>query len=107
MEEAARARSARVFEAKAVQTLQCSFCSTELCCRGMRALLLADTATELFSTDVAPVPCSLVGDEYVWRAGGRERHQDSHTIAVSEDKRRAWAAGDGFRQNTAVLGIAA
>ena len=58
-------RLARVFDNKVVQELSCAFCEAQLCRRGMRALLLADTATELFSTDVRPAPCSLVGDECV------------------------------------------
>lgn len=39
------------FRSKAVCLLKCGFCSSEICRRGMRAILLADTSVELYSTD--------------------------------------------------------
>ena len=39
------------FRSKAVCLLECGFCSSEICRRGMRAILLADTSVELYSTD--------------------------------------------------------
>jgi hypothetical protein len=58
-------RLARLFGEKMVVRLSCRFCATTLCSRGMKALLLADTKTELFSTDIPPLHAtSLVGDDY-------------------------------------------
>ncbi|XP_077983257.1 protein FAM72B-like [Glandiceps talaboti] len=39
------------FKAKTVLELQCKFCENTVCSRGMKAILLADTSVELFSTD--------------------------------------------------------
>ena len=44
----------QLFGEKAVNELSCKYCCADLSRRGMRALLLADTAVELFSTDGAP-----------------------------------------------------
>ncbi|KAL5014668.1 hypothetical protein ScPMuIL_008938 [Solemya velum] len=40
------------FRKKPVYCLDCCFCGSTVCRRGMKAILLADTKTELFSTDV-------------------------------------------------------
>lgn len=42
------------FQAKTVVKLECKYCERCVCARGMRALLLADTKVELFSTDLPP-----------------------------------------------------
>lgn len=39
------------FMSKEVCMLNCKFCETTICQRGMKAILLADTRIELFSTD--------------------------------------------------------
>ncbi|XP_071784099.1 protein FAM72A-like [Asterias amurensis] len=39
------------FRKKNVIKLQCRFCDSYVCRRGMKAVLLADTAVELYSTD--------------------------------------------------------
>jgi hypothetical protein len=44
----------QLFGEKPVAELSCKFCTRGLSRRGMRALLLADTAVELYSTDGAP-----------------------------------------------------
>lgn len=41
---------------KIVYMLECSACRTTLCVRAMRAILLADTKVELYSTDIPPPP---------------------------------------------------
>lgn len=43
-----------LFGEKAVNELSCKYCCSDLSRRGMRALLLADHAVELFSTDGEP-----------------------------------------------------
>ena len=43
------------FQKKRVLELLCRFCGNIVCNRGMKAILLADTAVELFSTDIPPV----------------------------------------------------
>ena len=43
------------FQKKKVLELLCRFCGNIVCNRGMKAILLADTAVELFSTDIPPV----------------------------------------------------
>ncbi|XP_064606363.1 protein FAM72A-like isoform X2 [Liolophura sinensis] len=49
------------FRKKSVYRLECGFCVANLCSRGMRAVLLADTATEMYSTD-DPIKCgNIVG----------------------------------------------
>jgi len=53
------------FQKKRVLELLCRFCSNIVCDRGMKAILLADTAVELYSTDVPPVDCvDLVNESY-------------------------------------------
>ena len=42
------------FQGKYVVQLDCRFCGSCLCDRGMKAILLADTNVELFSTDSPP-----------------------------------------------------
>lgn len=42
------------FQSKAVVKLECAYCERLLCMRGMKALLLADTNVELYSTDLPP-----------------------------------------------------
>lgn len=39
------------FRSKAVCELGCNFCQRDICSRGMKAILLADTSVELYSTD--------------------------------------------------------
>lgn len=39
------------FRSKTVCQLGCNFCRTSICKRGMKAILLADTSVELYSTD--------------------------------------------------------
>ena len=43
------------FRAKSVCDLSCKYCCLKICKRGMKAILLADTRVELFSTDYAPI----------------------------------------------------
>lgn len=54
----------QLFGEKAVNELSCKYCCADLSRRGMRALLLADTAVELFSTDGAPQGCALIGNSF-------------------------------------------
>lgn len=42
------------FKNKCVSQVNCIFCESLLCTRGMKAVLLADTEVELFSTDIPP-----------------------------------------------------
>ncbi|NXT67374.1 FA72A protein, partial [Chaetops frenatus] len=42
------------FEDRCVSVLCCRFCRQVLSSRGMRAVLLADTDTDLYSTDIPP-----------------------------------------------------
>lgn len=42
------------FKNKCVTQVNCIFCDSLLCKRGMKAVLLADTEVELFSTDIPP-----------------------------------------------------
>eukprot|EP00128_Syssomonas_multiformis_P011287 Colp12_sorted_trinity150504_noHs@10206 len=42
------------FSQKAVVKLNCRYCENVICWRGMRAILLADTKVELYSTDLPP-----------------------------------------------------
>ncbi|KAG7238310.1 hypothetical protein INR49_031021, partial [Caranx melampygus] len=44
----------RQFQNKCVTQVNCIFCDSLLCTRGMKAVLLADTEVELFSTDIPP-----------------------------------------------------
>lgn len=52
------------FMSKTVCELSCKHCTTTICRRGMKAILLADTAVELFSTDNPPMGAQLVNDDY-------------------------------------------
>jgi hypothetical protein len=53
------------FRKKSVCILDCKFCKTDICQRGMKAILLADTRVELFSTDyIVPGRVQLVGNDY-------------------------------------------
>ena len=55
MPRAANAPQARPqFRSKVVCVLDCKHCGTEVCKRGMKAILLADINVELFSTDSPP-----------------------------------------------------
>ncbi|KAF5899470.1 protein FAM72A-like, partial [Clarias magur] len=42
------------FKNKCVAQVNCIYCDSLLCTRGMKAVLLADTEIELFSTDMPP-----------------------------------------------------
>ncbi|KAI8913476.1 FAM72 protein-domain-containing protein [Gorgonomyces haynaldii] len=56
------------FRSKAVCQLNCKFCNIAICHRGMKAILLADTRVELFSTDhVVDGRVQLVGSDYMTR----------------------------------------
>lgn len=48
---------------KIVYELHCCYCQTHICGRAMRAILLADTKVELFSTDVPPSRLRLLDDD--------------------------------------------
>ncbi|RIB25510.1 FAM72 protein [Gigaspora rosea] len=50
---------------KAVCKLNCTYCDSRVCVRGMKAMLLADTRVELYSTDVPPLSVQLVGEDYL------------------------------------------
>jgi hypothetical protein len=52
------------FRSKAVCNLFCSHCASNLCQRGMRAILLGNTSVELFSTDRSPFGVALVDKDY-------------------------------------------
>lgn len=49
------------FQTKTVIKLECKYCERRICARGMRALLLADTKVELYSTDLPP-------EKWVWNS---------------------------------------
>ncbi|KAG4093094.1 hypothetical protein H8356DRAFT_949663 [Neocallimastix lanati (nom. inval.)] len=55
------------FKSKSVCQLNCRYCQGVLCRRGMKAILLADTRVELYSTDAAPIGVQLVANDYVTR----------------------------------------
>ncbi|KAH6577084.1 hypothetical protein BASA50_000047 [Batrachochytrium salamandrivorans] len=55
------------FRSKIVYVLSCGHCSGQVCQRGMKAILLADTNIELFSTDSTPYGIQLVNDDYQTR----------------------------------------
>eukprot|EP00127_Corallochytrium_limacisporum_P004505 Clim_evm5s166 gene=Clim_evmTU5s166 len=58
--------ASREFSQKVVARLYCRYCDHVVCCRGMRAVLLADTHVELYSTDLPPVQTvSLVDSDYM------------------------------------------
>ena len=61
-----RERSNSHLRNKIVFALSCRFCQSGLCKRAMRAILLADTKVELYSTDIPP---------------------DSHALATGEEDR--------------------
>lgn len=48
---------------KIVYELHCRFCQDHICGRAMRAILLADTKVELYSTDVPPSRLRLLDDD--------------------------------------------
>ncbi|KAG0067218.1 Protein fam72a [Linnemannia elongata] len=52
------------FRAKAVCRLTCKSCLSDVCMRGMKAILLADSRIELYSTDRPPKGVQLVYDDY-------------------------------------------
>jgi len=52
------------FRSKAVCKLYCKHCSSLMCRRGMRAILLGNTKIELFSTDCPPSGVQLVYQDY-------------------------------------------
>ncbi|ORX89805.1 hypothetical protein K493DRAFT_288849 [Basidiobolus meristosporus CBS 931.73] len=52
------------FRRKTVCILSCNACRTTVCQRGMKAILLADTRVELYSTDSTPFGVEHVGLEY-------------------------------------------
>ncbi|XP_046840785.1 protein FAM72A-like [Xenia sp. Carnegie-2017] len=53
------------FHDKTVIYLHCINCDTCLCARGMKAILLADTKVELYSTDLPPEQSiQLIGSDY-------------------------------------------
>lgn len=59
------APSANPFRYKIVCRLNCRFCDRLLCVRAMKAILLADTKVELFSTDAPPSSdVALINDDY-------------------------------------------
>lgn len=55
------------FKSKSVCQLTCRYCQGILCRRGMKAILLADTRVELYSTDTVPIGVQLVANDYVTR----------------------------------------
>ncbi|KAJ3084269.1 Protein fam72a [Rhizoclosmatium hyalinum] len=57
----------RQFRGKVVCNLSCGDCGVLVCKRGMKAILLADTTVELFSTDSPPIGVQMVNDDYETR----------------------------------------
>ncbi|KAI8847175.1 protein FAM72 [Chytridium lagenaria] len=55
------------FRSKTVCLLSCVHCDQIACNRGMKAILLADTKIELFSTDIPPQGVQLVHEDYQTR----------------------------------------
>lgn len=56
------------FRSKIVCKLDCKFCLQPICNRGMKAILLADTRVELYSTDSVPARrVQLVAEDYLTR----------------------------------------
>ncbi|KXN70305.1 hypothetical protein CONCODRAFT_31859, partial [Conidiobolus coronatus NRRL 28638] len=53
------------FRSKSVCQLICQCCTNTVCNRGMKAMLLADTRVELYSTDLPPTNVQLVDEDYV------------------------------------------
>lgn len=52
------------FRSKVVCKIHCSHCYTEICKRGMKAILLGNTKVELYSTDTPPSGVQLVYQDY-------------------------------------------
>ena len=52
------------FRSKIVVKIHCNHCETEICRRGMKAILLGNTKVELYSTDTPPTGVSLVYADY-------------------------------------------
>ncbi|KAI8621769.1 protein FAM72 [Chytriomyces sp. MP71] len=56
------------FRSKTVCQLSCKYCVQPICTRGMKAILLADTRVELYSTDTVPAGrVQLVAEDYLTR----------------------------------------
>ncbi|KAJ1501537.1 Protein fam72b [Coelomomyces lativittatus] len=53
------------FRSKPVCKLICRYCSAPVCHRGMKAILLADSGVELFSTDSPPPTVGFIKEDYV------------------------------------------
>eukprot|EP00040_Diaphanoeca_grandis_P022329 m.119739 g.119739 ORF g.119739 m.119739 type:complete len:183 (-) comp28758_c0_seq2:264-812(-) len=62
-------RRQSMFGQKLVHELRCDSCARKLCSRAMRALLLADTKTQLYSTDTSPHQgCACIGAPYATKS---------------------------------------
>lgn len=48
------------FQSKPVYVLQCRLCESNVCVRGMKAMLLADRSMELYSTDLPPPRWAMI-----------------------------------------------
>ncbi|TPX30554.1 hypothetical protein SmJEL517_g05893 [Synchytrium microbalum] len=55
------------FRSKVVCELKCRYCTSTVCKRGMKAILLADMNVELYSTDLPPFGVQLVNEDYQTR----------------------------------------
>jgi hypothetical protein len=55
------------FRSKVVVRVYCAHCTTEICKRGMKAILLGNTKVELYSTDTPPAGVQLVYNDYTTR----------------------------------------
>ncbi|KAF9130402.1 Protein fam72a [Mortierella sp. 14UC] len=51
-------------QSKTVCRMDCRYCSAVVCLRGMKAMLLADTSVELYSTDHPPGSVQLIEKDY-------------------------------------------
>ncbi|KAF9925596.1 Protein fam72a [Linnemannia zychae] len=51
-------------QSKTVCRMDCRYCSAVVCLRGMKAMLLADTSVELYSTDHPPGSVQLIDKDY-------------------------------------------
>ncbi|KAG0215755.1 Protein fam72a [Mortierella sp. NVP41] len=51
-------------QGKTVCRMDCRYCSAVVCLRGMKAMLLADTSVELYSTDHPPGSVQLIDKDY-------------------------------------------
>ncbi|CAO3637511.1 unnamed protein product [Mucor hiemalis] len=60
--------SGLVTPVKPVYKLNCRHCSTVVCARGMKAILLADTAIELYSTDTPSQSIHVLEKDYLTRS---------------------------------------